>query len=104
MKSALVILIVAGSLVGLGGLYSMKVEAGPAGPVAPKPADRWPEQVAADGVVEGARPEVPLRPEVAGTLAAIPARENQDVPRGTLLAELTNDSRKHQVALSVAEV
>ncbi len=104
MKSALVIVIVAGSLVGLGSLYSLKLEARPAGPIAPKPADRWPEQVAADGVVEGARPEVALRPEVAGMLAAIPARENQDVPRGTLLAELNNDSRKQQFALSVAEV
>jgi multidrug resistance efflux pump len=104
MKSALVIAIVAGSLAGLVCLYSLSREARSAGSIAPKPVDRWPDRAAADGVVEGARPEVPLRFEVAGTLAAVHAREDRDVSRGTLLAELHNESQKHQIALSVAEV
>src|SRR3954469_24453793 len=104
MKSALVVVIVASSLAGLGGLSSLKQEPGSAGSVAVKPVDRWPDRVAADGVVEGARPEVSLRPEVSGILAAVYVRENQDVSRDTLLAELHNESQKHQIALSVAEV
>lgn len=104
MKSAMVIVLVAGSLAGLGSLYSLKRQSRIADRVIPANIDRWPNQVAADGVVEGARPEVPLRLEVVGTLAAIPARENHDVSRGTLLAELNNASQVHQVALSAAEV
>jgi multidrug resistance efflux pump len=104
MKSALVIVVVASSLAGLGSLYSLKQQSRIADRIAPTNIDRWPDQVAADGVVEGARPEVPLRLEVAGTLATIPARENQEVSRGTLLAELHNASQANQVALSAAEV
>jgi HlyD family secretion protein len=104
MKSAMVLLIVAGSLAAMGSLYSLKQQTRLADPIVPTSVDRWPDQVAADGVVEGARPEVSLRLEVVGTLASIPARENQDVSRGALLAELQNASQVHQVALSAAEV
>jgi HlyD family secretion protein len=104
MKSAMVIVLVAGSLAGVGSLYSLKQQSRIADRIVPANIDRWPNQVAADGVVEGARPEVPLRLEVVGTLAAISARENRDVSRGTLLAELHNASQVHQVALSAAEV
>jgi macrolide-specific efflux system membrane fusion protein len=62
------------------------------------------DRVAANGVVEGARPEVALRPEVAGTIAAIPYRENQKVAAGTILVELENSTQKHQLALSEAEL
>ena len=54
MRSAIVILIVAGSLAGMGSLYSLKRQTQLADPIAPKSVDRWPDQVAADGVVEGA--------------------------------------------------
>jgi HlyD family secretion protein len=104
MRSAMVILIFAGSLAGMGSLYSLKQQTKVSDLVVPRSVDRWPDQVAADGVVEGARPEVPLRFEVVGTLASIPARENQDVSRGALLAELHNGSQMHQVALSAAEM
>jgi HlyD family secretion protein len=104
MRSAMVILIVAGSLAGMGSLYSLKRQTQVADPIAPKSVDRWPDQVAADGVVEGARPEVPLRLAVVGTLASIVARESQNVSRGALLAELQNRSQIYQVALSAAEV
>lgn len=104
MRSAMVILIVAGSLAGMGSLYSLKRQTQLADPIAPKSVDRWPDQVAADGVVEGARPEVPLRLGVVGTLASIAARESQNVSRSALLAELQNRSQINQVALSAAEV
>src|SRR5262249_57889180 len=62
------------------------------------------DQVAANGVVEGARPEVALRSEIVGTIAAIPFRENQQVKKGELLIELANESRREQVALAEAEL
>ena len=92
------------SLAGMGSLYSVKRQTQLADPIAPKSVDRWPDQVAADGVVEGARPEVPLRLSVVGTLASITARESQNVSEGALLAELQNRSQIYQVALSAAEV
>lgn len=72
------------------------------GPV--EPAQRLPDDVAANGVVEGARPEAALRPEVAGILAALYVRENQDVKRGDVLAELHNVTQRGQVELARAEV
>ena len=75
-------------------------------PVAPVvPADRYaPTQIAADGVVEGARPESALRSERIGVLKTVCVRENQDVHEGELLAELHNDSEMQQVALAKAEL
>jgi multidrug resistance efflux pump len=61
-------------------------------------------EVAANGVVEGARPEIALRPEVAGTLATLTVRENQEVTRGAVLAELRNEAPKAHVALARAEL
>jgi RND family efflux transporter MFP subunit len=60
--------------------------------------------VAANGVVEGARPEVALRPETDGTIAAIPYRENREVTAGTILVELENSTQKQQIALAKAEL
>jgi multidrug resistance efflux pump len=64
----------------------------------------WPNRVAANGVVEGARPEIALRSEVVGTILNIPLRENQPVEKGALLAELQNETQRQQVALAEAEV
>lgn len=64
----------------------------------------WPGYVAANGVIEGAQPEIALRPEIAGTIAAIAFRESQAVTRGSVLVELHNDTHKEQVALAQAEV
>ncbi|MCC6420144.1 MAG: efflux RND transporter periplasmic adaptor subunit [Gemmataceae bacterium] len=74
---------------------------------APRKAKRLnycPTEVAANGIVEGARPEVALRPEVPGRIAAIHARENQDVRRGDVLVELDSDTHRHEVALAAAEL
>jgi RND family efflux transporter MFP subunit len=61
-------------------------------------------RVAANGVVEGARPEVTLRPEAGGNIAAIYFRENQTVKPGDLLIELNNESQRNQVELAKADV
>jgi HlyD family secretion protein len=63
-----------------------------------------PGRVAANGSVEGARPEVALRPEAMGIVAVIRARENARVKRGDLLLELRNGPQKARVALAQAEV
>jgi HlyD family secretion protein len=63
-----------------------------------------PECVAANGVVEGRRPEIPLRFEVPGRIVALPVKESQEVARGTLLGELNNETHKHQVALAASDV
>jgi multidrug resistance efflux pump len=63
-----------------------------------------PEVVTADGVIEGAQPEIAIAPEITGTIAAIPFRENQDVARGSVLVELVNDTQKQQLAVARGEV
>ncbi len=63
-----------------------------------------PDRIAANGVIEGAHLEAALRFEVTGILAAIHVKEGQEVQRGTLLAELDNDTQKHHVALARAEL
>ena len=74
------------------------------GPVAARPVFRGSDRITADGVVEGARPEASLRPDVAGTLATVLVKEGQQVKRGELLAELRNESQMLQVILSTAEL
>lgn len=75
-----------------------------AGVTASRPIYRGADRVTADGVVEGARPESALRPEVAGTLAAVYVKEGQQVKKGELLAELKNETQVLQVTLATAEL
>src|SRR5262249_32704616 len=70
----------------------------------PKGSAYCPDHIAANGVVEGAQPEVALRPEITGTVAAIYVRENQEVAEGHVLAELHNETHRQQVAWAEAEV
>jgi len=62
------------------------------------------DQVAANGVVEGASRERSLAPEVAGTLQAVHVQVNQGVPAGALLFELVNNSQRAQVAVAAAQL
>jgi HlyD family secretion protein len=105
MRTAPLIVLVLLAVVGLGGLLVMRGSGGRIDDAVPvKVVPSWPDQVAANGVVEGARPEAALRPSMAGILAAIHVRENQDVTRGTVLAELTDETQKAEVALAAAEL
>ena len=63
-----------------------------------------PDEVAANGIVEGVTPVVELRSELIGTISAIQFRENQTVTKGSLLVELNNASQKEQVAVAEAEM
>jgi multidrug resistance efflux pump len=104
MKTLPILAIVLGTMAGVSGQLFLRNEPGAvAGPSA-SPGESATERVAANGVVEGARPEAALRLEVAGTIATVHARENQDVKRGDLLLELHNETQKHKVALAEAEV
>ena len=74
------------------------------GATAIRPVHKGADRVTADGVVEGFRPESSLRPVVAGTLATINVKENQEVKKGDLLAELRNETQVLQVTLATAEL
>ncbi|MBV8606986.1 MAG: efflux RND transporter periplasmic adaptor subunit [Singulisphaera sp.] len=101
----LLVTLLIGSLAGLGGLFALRKGSEVIDPPAPEKAAAYrPDQVAADGVVEGARPEVAIRPDVAGTLGTVSVRVGQDVSRGALLAELENEIRKQTVALAAGEL
>ncbi len=63
-----------------------------------------PIRIEANGVTEGACPEVPMRPEVAGTVRAVHAREGQDVPAGAVLLELESAPADAEVDLADAQV
>jgi multidrug resistance efflux pump len=106
MKYLILLAVLVGPGAGLGwhmivhGREAMPPDAPPAGSAPAGPSGA----VAANGVVEGVRPEAALRPEAAGILASVPAREGQEVAAGQLLAELRNEVQKEQVALAKAEV
>jgi multidrug resistance efflux pump len=115
MRTTLLIALVFGIVIGLGSLYALERGAGGINLAAPKaaapPATATApgatfraDRVAADGMVEGARPEVEIRPDVTGILATIAVRDNQDVTAGALLAELENATQKQRVAVNQAEL
>lgn len=107
MKPLPIIAIILGSLAGLGshlliqGEESSRPQHDSVGGLRPVEHTGC---VAANGVIEGARPEVALRPEVTGMLARVLVKENQEVQQGQLLAELNNESQKAQVALAESEL
>ncbi len=53
--------------------------------------------VAANGVTEGPRRELPLRSEVGGTIGNVAVKTNQDVNKGDVLFELENSVQQAQV-------
>jgi multidrug resistance efflux pump len=104
MKLTGLLVIVLAALVGVGGHMALRGATEPRDAGGLKPPVYTPDCIAANGVIEGARPEVALRPEVPGTIAAIYFRENEEVHAGAVLVELRNDTQKHQVALAQAEL
>ncbi len=104
MRGVLIIAVVLGAVAGIGGRIALRGQSEPVDRPQPKEGHLWTDRVSANGVIEGARPEVALRPEIAGTLAAVLVRENQEVAQGTLLVQLHNETQKAQVALALAEV
>jgi multidrug resistance efflux pump len=103
-----VVVIALGSLAGLltlgQGFRDTTPPPAAAAQVAARPVERGSDKIAADGVVEGARPESSLRPDVAGTLSVVHVREGQQVKKGQVLAELRHETQTHQVALARAEL
>jgi multidrug efflux pump subunit AcrA (membrane-fusion protein) len=104
MKIIPIILILGGALAGTGVSVLLRGDGDRAPTHDLKTATGLSAQVAANGVVEGAQPEISIRPEISGTIMKIFFRENQQVKKGDLLIELQNDSQKEQAALSKAEV
>ncbi len=103
MKKFILIGMVLGAVVGAGGRLALRGDAGVKGadPTAEAPVV---DLVSANGTVEGRRPEVALRPEVPGILKVVHVRENDAVTQGQVLAELSNESQKAQVALAKGEL
>jgi multidrug resistance efflux pump len=58
----------------------------------------------ASGRVEGATPDIELRFEIAGKIAAIHVEEGAFVEAGTVLAALNDATARHRVALMQAEL
>ena len=105
MKLAIVLAAMLSASIGLVSIATLRDVAVPSVPIADaRPHLPGADVIAADGVVEGARPEAALRPDVQGVLATLLVVENQEVNRGDLLAELRNDVQREQVALAAAEL
>jgi multidrug resistance efflux pump len=90
-------------LAALAGMVFGMLSRGKASQAAP-PQRRQPILVAANGVTEGARPEVLVRPEVTGTIRRIEARENRDVKAGAVLVELENEVQCAQLEQAEADL
>jgi multidrug resistance efflux pump len=102
MKKLILMGVVLGGLAGAGGLLALRGNAGARG--VDTSAVATADLVAANGTVEGRRPEVALRPEVAGILKTLCVREGDAVARGQVVAELSNESQKAQVTLARGEL
>jgi multidrug resistance efflux pump len=103
MKKTVIIAVVIGILAGVGGRFMLHGSA--AGTKADTAAQGEPvATVAANGVVEGVRPESALRAETVGAIARICVHENDKVEAGQLLAELANGPQEANVALARAEL
>jgi len=103
MKKTVTIAVVLGIVAGVGGRMALRSNAG-SGHADTGSGPALVEQVAANGLVEGAQPEVRLWPEAPGILAAVKVRENDEVKKGDVLAELSNQPQKAQVKLAAAEL
>jgi multidrug resistance efflux pump len=103
MTKTIILAVTVGVVAGLIGRVALRGDAHPLGTEAAARGAGG-DVVSANGTVEGARPEVALRPEVAGVLTAVLARENALVSPGQVVAELSNEAQKAQVALAAAEL
>jgi multidrug resistance efflux pump len=97
-------ILIFGALAGTGMSFFLRGDSGRSALTDPKAMVSLTDYVAANGVVEGAQPEIAIRPEVQGTIMAINYRENAKVKKDDLLLELQNETQKQQAALSKAEV
>jgi multidrug resistance efflux pump len=69
----------------------------------PRP-DAGPRLICASGRIEGATPEVKLRPQIAGRVVKIRVKEGQLVQAGETLLELDDAEYVQEVALAEAEL
>lgn len=70
----------------------------------PMPASHRPTVIFAPGRIEGATPEIELRPEMPGLVAELAVAEGDFVEHGQLLMRLEDDTYRHRIALAEAEV
>ena len=60
--------------------------------------------IAAPGRVEGATPEIELRPQQAGSIVEILVAEGQPVQEGQALLRMDDDQLRHEMEVAAAEV
>jgi HlyD family secretion protein len=63
-----------------------------------------PRTIFAPGRIEGATPEIELRPRLAGRVVQVLVEEGQLVQQGQVLLQLDDEQYRHQVALAAAEL
>jgi len=63
-----------------------------------------PWSIYAQGRIEGATPEIELRPRLQGPVAVIPVEEGQFVEQGELLLQVDEQQRRHEMELFEAKV
>jgi RND family efflux transporter MFP subunit len=100
MKLALVLGLAVAATGGLGYGLANRGNAGPKGRVQLPVSS----SVAALGYLEGARPEVPVRPEINGMVRSLPVRRGAQVAAGQVVLELANDSERARLELAQAEL
>ena len=100
MKIVLFIAVGIAAASGMG--YGLVNRGGAEPKVRPMPART--ASVAALGYMEGARPEVPMRPQVSGVVAALPVHRGDHVEASQVVLELDNGSQRAQVELAEAEL
>jgi multidrug resistance efflux pump len=73
-------------------------------PVHRPPRAEAASSIYATGRIEGATPEIELRPQLAGRVVRVPVAEGQRVARGEALVELDDAEYRQQVELAAADV
>jgi len=74
-------------------------------PVVKTPAfQSGPARIYAPGRVEGATPQIELRPQLAGRVVKVLVQEGQYVQKGDLLLQLDDQTYRHQVELNSSQV
>jgi multidrug resistance efflux pump len=102
MKKIIVVALLLGTAGAIVGRMALRSDAGP--PPTDPTATALTELVSANGMVEGARPEANLRPEVTGILTTLHVHADDVVKAGQIIAEMSNETQKAQVALAQAEL
>lgn len=86
------------------GLLGLVIDAQSRVPVARPDQPGAPRMIFASGRVEGATPEIELRPQLAGRIQEVLVREGHLVEQGEVLLRLDDEQYRHEVELAEADL